>query len=119
MKQHTLNCRWEKTQPEESWYRETHHYCPHPEHACDCNKIETLKRVAIMDLIAKELDYAYTKHGRDSWGRHEFFAILKEEVDEVWDSIKKDESHEKLIPEIIQVAAMCFRYLETGDRDAK
>jgi NTP pyrophosphatase (non-canonical NTP hydrolase) len=66
--------------------------------------------------IHAELDRAYAKHGRGLWGRHEFYAILKEEVDEVWDAVKCDEPSEKLEKEIIQVAAMCLRYLETGDR---
>lgn len=34
---HTDNCRWSNTNTEECEYRDTHHYCPHPEHACDCN----------------------------------------------------------------------------------
>lgn len=75
-----------------------------------------MERAKIVELIAAELDRAYAKHGTEQWGRHEFFAILKEEVDEVWDSIKADEPQEPLVKEIIQVAAMAFRYLETGDR---
>lgn len=63
-----------------------------------------------------EIDRAYEKHGKDLWGRHEFYGIIKEEIDEVFDAIKKNESQEKLEKEIIQVAAMCMRYLETGDR---
>ena len=66
--------------------------------------------------IAKELDRAYKKHGRGQWGRHEFYGVLKEEVDEAWEAIKKDVPFSKLKKEIIQVAAMCVRYLETGDR---
>ena len=75
-----------------------------------------MERAKIVELIAAELDRAYAKHGTEQWGRHEFYAILKEEVDEVWDSIKADEQQERLREEIIQVAAMAFRYLETGDR---
>ena len=63
-----------------------------------------------------ELERAYAKHGRGQWGRHEFYAILKEEVDELWDDIKSDASQTKLEKEAIQIAAMVFRYLETGDR---
>ena len=63
-----------------------------------------------------ELERAYSKHGRDQWGRHEFYAILKEEVDELWDDIKSDAPQTNLEKEAIQIAAMVFRYLETGDR---
>jgi len=70
----------------------------------------------LIELIATELDNAYAKHGREPWGRHEFYAILQEEVDELWDDIKADSPQELVIRELIQVAAMCFRYYETGDR---
>jgi hypothetical protein len=33
---HTANCRWQRTTIGQCEYRETHNYCPHPEHACDC-----------------------------------------------------------------------------------
>ena len=63
-----------------------------------------------------ELEHAYAKHVRSQWGRHEFYAILKEEVDELWDDIKADAPQTNLEKEAIQIAAMVFRYLETGDR---
>lgn len=75
-----------------------------------------MTRQAVIDRISSELDRAYQKHGREPWGRHEFYAILKEEVDELWDEIKGDTPQECLIKEAIQVASMVFRYLETGDR---
>lgn len=34
---HDKGCRWERTTEQECEYRATHHYCPHPEHACDCS----------------------------------------------------------------------------------
>jgi hypothetical protein len=34
---HKPTCRWILTTNVECEYRQTHHYCPHPEHACDCN----------------------------------------------------------------------------------
>ena len=38
---HTPDCRWERTTEAECEYRATHHYCPHPEHACNCAASET------------------------------------------------------------------------------
>lgn len=73
-------------------------------------------REEIISLVSAELDHAYAKHGRERWGRHEFFAILKEEVDELWDAIKRDEPSSSVVSEAIDAIAMCFRYLETGDR---
>jgi NTP pyrophosphatase (non-canonical NTP hydrolase) len=74
------------------------------------------ERDELFAQIGAELDHAYAKHGRDPWGRHEFYAILKEEVDELWDAIKADAPQADVRAELTQVAAMCFRYFETGDR---
>lgn len=70
----------------------------------------------LVNVVSRELEYAYRKHGVAPWGRHEFFAILKEEVDELWGAIKSDASQEEVLEELRQVVAMCFRYVQTGDR---
>ena len=75
-----------------------------------------MTREEFVRALLSEVDRAYHKHGREQWGRHEFYAVMLEEVDEVWGDIKKDAPMEHLVEEIIQVAAMCLRYLETGDR---
>ena len=69
-----------------------------------------------LDRAKEELEDAYEKHGTEPWGRHEFYAILKEEVDEVWDVIKQDERDDLLCKEMAQVVAVCMRFIETGDR---
>lgn len=66
-------------------------------------------------MIKDELDRAYVKHGAESWSRHEFYSILLEEVDELWDDIKADKPLEDVLKELVQVSAMCLRYAETGD----
>jgi hypothetical protein len=63
-----------------------------------------------------ELSRAYAKHGQAQWSRHEFYGILKEEIDEVWEAIKRDLPTADLEEEMVQVAAMCLRYFETRDR---
>lgn len=70
----------------------------------------------ICDQILDELDHAYAKHGSLPWGRHEFYGILKEEVDEMWSDIKSDAPIENVLKEARQVAAVCIRYMQTGDR---
>ena len=70
-------------------------------------------RIDVMIAIGEELDRAYSKHGRIEWSRHEFYAILLEEVDELWDAIKLDLTEEEVKSEALQVAAMCIRFLET------
>lgn len=72
-------------------------------------------RSAFIDMMENELDRAYEKHGEEPWSRHEFYAILLEEVDELWDDIKADKPLEDALKELVQVAAMCLRYAETGD----
>jgi len=71
---------------------------------------------AFINLLYSELEHMYTKHGRDPWKRHEFFGILKEEVDELWDDIKHDVPVPQMLHEIVQVAAVCLRYVDAGDR---
>lgn len=83
------------------------------------NEARILTRVNILKEISDELDRAYAKHGEDKWGHHEFYGILLEEVDEVWEAIRCDAEEEHVRREAIQVAAMVFRYLETGNRYAK
>lgn len=77
---------------------------------------QTTTRDVLVEKISAELERAYAKHGKEAWGRHEFYGVLKEEVDELWDAIKSDAPQDVLIAELVQVAAMCFRYFETGDR---
>jgi hypothetical protein len=74
------------------------------------------KRVEVLKKIADELDHAYAKHGGLQWGRHEFYGILTEEYRELEKAIFEDEPIERVIAELVQVAAMCVRYYETGDR---
>ena len=82
-------------------------------------KLKVFRRItarhSFVELVTAELDRAYAKHGEEPWSRHEFYAILKEEVDELWDDIKADEPLDKTLKELVQVAAMCLRYAETGD----
>lgn len=77
-----------------------------------------VRRAAFFAAIEKELERAYAKHGTAPWSRHEFYAILLEEVDEVWGEIKVDGQSCDLEAEIVQVAAMCLRYVEVGSNSA-
>lgn len=58
----------------------------------------------------KEIQRALVKHPDSAPfnSLHEGYGILKEEVDEMWDEIKKD-NHELTAYEAIQVAAMALR----------
>jgi NTP pyrophosphatase (non-canonical NTP hydrolase) len=73
-----------------------------------------LSREQIIKNATEQLEKAYEKHGKEEWKRHEFYGILKEEVDEVWDEIKKDGDAKDLIAEVEQVIAVCIRFLETS-----
>lgn len=76
---------------------------------------QQMVREVFLTRVKEELDRAYDKHGREPWSRHEFYAILLEEVEEMWDDIKADKPLEVMLKELIQVTAMCLRYAETGD----
>ncbi len=67
----------------------------------------------VITAVICELDHASEKH-QPFYSDHEGYAILKEEVDELWDVIKRkpDSTRDKEIrEEAIQVAAMALRYL--------
>lgn len=74
------------------------------------------RRDIFLAAIEDELARAYAKHGAPQWSRHEFYGVMKEEVDEVWDDIKSNAPQKQLMAEVAQVAAMCIRYAETLDR---
>lgn len=62
-----------------------------------------------LQLVHNEVCVATARHGKFN-SSHEGYAVLKEEVDEMWDEIKKNDlvrSRE----EAVQVAAMAIRYL--------
>lgn len=77
-----------------------------------------MKREEFLEKICNEVTRAYNKHGKRKWGRHEFYGIVKEEFDEMWEVIMTDGPDERLEEEMIQVAAMCLRFAETGNRYA-
>lgn len=79
-----------------------------------------IKRLArIFDHITTELNAATTLFpGFHS--AHEGYAVLLEEVDELWDEVKKNPSKrdmEKLEAEAVQVAAMAIRMVLDVCRD--
>lgn len=83
---------------------------------CARKVVIQMSKQNLFGQVCQRLDEAYSKHGRDQWSRHEFYAILKEEVDELWDAIKADEPIERVLDEIKDIMGVCTRYYETGDR---
>ena len=76
----------------------------------------------IIQQIREELRDARISYPRGFASPHEAFAVLKEEVDELWDAVclnQKDPRRQTRIRhEAIQVAAMAVRLLEdVGDYD--
>ncbi len=63
----------------------------------------------VLDLVFQEMKAGETKH-RKFASYHEAYAVLLEEVDELWDEIKKQTpSLDALAKEAIQVAAVAAR----------
>jgi hypothetical protein len=76
-------------------------------------------RLAFLRCLEQELEHAYATHGRAPWGRSEFYGVLLEEVDELWDAIKANAPDARVEAELIQVAAMCLRYVEQEPTTAR
>lgn len=65
----------------------------------------------ILSEVFKEVRKAVSKHGPMHSG-HEGYAVIKEEVDELWDEIKADRGKQASArEEALQVAAMAIRYV--------
>jgi hypothetical protein len=65
-----------------------------------------------IDAIEKECLRACVKHPNSFHSAHEGYAVILEEVDELWDEVKLQTSRpECLRKEAIHVAAMALRFL--------
>jgi len=82
-------------------------------------KPDLRKRNVALAMIHEEIGRSYSLHGCPRWGRHEAYAIIKEELDEVWEAIRADAPFEEVMKELIQTAAMCVRYIETEPKFLK
>jgi hypothetical protein len=73
---------------------------------------EHQKRIQTVILdVEVELHNAESLHS-PAHSYHEAFAILKEEVDELWEEIKqKEPCNQRITSEATQVAAMALRFL--------
>jgi len=68
---------------------------------------------SIVDEVKMEMKRAVGLHG-PMRGPHEGYAVLLEEVDEVWDLVKgypKRATKAKMRNEMVQVAAMALRFI--------
>jgi hypothetical protein len=67
------------------------------------------------ELVDYELHRAREKFPEPIHSLHEGYAVIKEELDEFWEEVKKQDSernNDRLLEEIVQVAAMCQRVAE-------
>lgn len=60
-------------------------------------------------LVAAELDRASARFGAFN-STHEGYAVIAEELDELWDAVKKNDA-DHAAAEAIQVAAMAVRFM--------
>ena len=64
-----------------------------------------------VEAVIDELKWATLKHPTGMRSAHEGFAVLKEEVDELWEVVKqRHRSNQALFAEAKQVAAMALRF---------
>lgn len=65
----------------------------------------------ILDSVETEYLRALHKFPQPMKSAHEGYAVLLEEVDELWDEIKNGQDKEMMCAEAIQVAAMAVRFI--------
>jgi hypothetical protein len=76
------------------------------------SRVQTIdeKIANALELVRLELVRATEKHPGPFNSAHEGYAVLKEEVDELWDEVKAN-NRELQIAEVTQVGAMALRYI--------
>lgn len=66
----------------------------------------------VLGIIRGELSKACTKHP-PMHSNHEGYAVILEELDELWDEVKRD-NHDRALEEALQVGAMGVRFVVDG-----
>ena len=67
----------------------------------------------IFDKVIQELDKATLSNGSFN-SAHEGYAVILEELDELWDQVKlkeKDRNYNNMKKECVQIAAMAIRFI--------
>lgn len=64
-----------------------------------------------LEDVQVEADKAIAKHGNFN-SLHEAYAVTLEEIDELWDEVRKKQSkrnHQDVYNELVQIAACCLK----------
>ena len=69
-----------------------------------------MDRVKALELMTAEAEKGFMKHGQFN-SRHEGYAVIKEELEELWDDIKGDVSIGLIREEAVHTGAMILRFL--------
>ncbi len=83
---------------------------PKPSTTADLGRSDRVDRF-LLD-IRTELNRAHSLHPEPQPSFHHGYAIIAEEVDELWEEVKKksrDRDHEAMRAELVQIAAMATR----------
>jgi len=67
-------------------------------------------KLAVVETL-EELASSYKKFPQPLNSTHEGYAVILEELDELWDTVKKNEPKKLMRAEAVQVAAMSLRFI--------
>lgn len=65
----------------------------------------------IVEEVYHEIEYSNANYANKFRSHHEAYAVILEELDELWYEIKKDGTHERLRKEAIQTTAMLIKFI--------
>jgi hypothetical protein len=73
--------------------------------------INDFKTVKFETMVRLELEKAIKKFPQPLKSPHEGYAVILEELDELWEHVKRDTARGRpALDEAVQIAAMAFRY---------
>ncbi len=67
---------------------------------------------AFLEMVRGEFERSNENNNSNFASSHEAYAVIKEELDEFWQEVKKKSSErntQRMVSELVQIAAMCLK----------
>lgn len=62
--------------------------------------------------VQDRLEYTRLKYPKPITSKHQAYTLIKDELDELWDEVRKENFKQGLLTELLDIAAVCQRVAE-------